>query len=104
MGSLNSLSSLASSSSTATFNGTSQYAGDLQQAISHAVAVASIPLSELEDNTSTLQSESSELTTIQGDFTNIQTAIQQLSSATGTGSLSATLSRARMLAGVVERV
>lgn len=92
MGSLNSLSSLASSSSTATFNGTSQYAGDLQQAISHAVAVASIPLSELEDNTSTLQSESSELTTIQGDFTNIQTAIQQLSSATGTGSLSATLS------------
>ncbi len=50
-------------SSTATFNGTSQYAGDLQQAINQAVTIASIPLDQVETNLSTLQSEASELTT-----------------------------------------
>lgn len=84
--------SALSSTSTATFNGTSQYAGDLQQAINQAVAVASIPLTQLQDNVSTLQSESSELTTLQNDFTGLQTAVQQLSSGTGNGALSATAS------------
>jgi flagellar hook-associated protein 2 len=81
----------SSSNSTATFNGTSQYAADLQQAITHAVAVASIPLTELQDNVSTLQSQASEITTLQNDFGSLQTAIQQLSSSTGNGSLAATL-------------
>ena len=40
----------------ATFNGTSQYAGDLQQAITQAVTIASIPMTELENNVTTLQS------------------------------------------------
>lgn len=77
-------------SSTATFNGTSQYAGDLQQEINQAVAVASIPLTELQNNVSTLQSESSEVTTLQNDFTAIQTAVQNLSN--GSTSLAATVS------------
>jgi flagellar hook-associated protein 2 len=81
----------SSSSSTATFNGTSQYAADLQQAITHAVTVASIPLTELQDNVATLQSQASEVTTLQNDFGSLQTAIQQLSSSTGNGSLAATL-------------
>lgn len=76
----------------ASFNGTSQYAGDLQQAINHAVTIASIPLSELQDNVATLQSQSSELTTLTNDFTGIQTAIQQLSKAAGSSSLAATVS------------
>src|ERR1700684_1419136 len=82
----------SSSSSAATFNGTSQYAGDLQQAITHAVTIASIPLTELQDNVSTLQSQASEITTLQNDFGSLQTAIQQLSSSTGNGSLAATVS------------
>jgi flagellar hook-associated protein 2 len=76
----------------ATFSGTSQYAGDLQQAINQAVTVASIPLTELQDNVSTLQSQSSEVSTLQSDFSAIQTAIQNLSSATGGGSLAGTVS------------
>lgn len=80
------------SPSTATFNGTSQYAGDLQQAINQAVAIASIPLTQLENNVSTLQSQSSELTSLQNDFTSLQTAIQQLSSSSGSGALAATVS------------
>lgn len=82
----------SASSSAASFNGTSQYAGDLQQAINQAVAIASIPLTQLEDNVSTLQSQSGELTTLQNDFASVQTAIQTLSSSTGSGSLAATLS------------
>jgi flagellar hook-associated protein 2 len=86
------LSSSSSSlpSSTATFNGTSQYAGDLQQEINQAVAIASIPMTELQSNVSTLQSESGEVTTLQNDFTSIQTAIQDL--ANGSGALSGTSS------------
>ena len=79
------------SSGTATFNGTSQYAADLQQAITHAVAVASIPLTELQDNVTLLTAESSELGTLQGDFTGIQTSIQQLNSATGASALTGTV-------------
>jgi flagellar hook-associated protein 2 len=80
------------SASLASFNGTSQYAADLQQAITQAVTIASIPLDQVENNLSTLQSESGELTTLQSDFTAVQTAIQNLSSASGTGALAATVS------------
>jgi flagellar hook-associated protein 2 len=72
----------------ASFNGSSQYAADIQQAINHAVAVASIPLTQLGANLTALQGEQSALSTVEGDFTSIQTAIQSLSSAS-TGSLSA---------------
>lgn len=93
MGSISSLlSSVLGTPNTATFNGSSQYAADLQQAINQAVAIASIPLSQYEDNVSTLQSQSTELTTLQTDFKNVQTAVNQLSSSTGSGSLAASSS------------
>jgi flagellar hook-associated protein 2 len=72
----------------ASFNGTSQYAADIQQAINHAVTAASIPLTELSNNLTALQGQQSALSTLEGDFTSIQTAIQSLSSASA-GSLSA---------------
>jgi flagellar hook-associated protein 2 len=77
----------------ASFNGTSQYAADIQQSINHAVTVAAIPLTELSDNVTALQGEQSELSTVESDFTSIQTAIQSLSSASA-GSLSASGSNA----------
>ncbi len=83
--------SVLSSTQTATFNGTSQYAGDLQQAINQAVAIASIPLTQLQSNISTLQSESGELSNLQNNFNGLQTAIQQLSSSTGNGALAASV-------------
>jgi flagellar hook-associated protein 2 len=91
MATISSALSSASTTQPATFNGTSQYAGDLQQAINQAVAIASIPLTQLENNISTLQSESGELSTVQTDFNGLQTAIQQLSSSSGSGSLAASV-------------
>lgn len=84
------------------FNGTSQYAGDLQQAIDQAVAIASIPLTELQNNVSTLQSESGELTTLQTDFANVQTAIAGLDSASGSSALSATVSDSTVASATVD--
>jgi flagellar hook-associated protein 2 len=83
--------SAISSVQTSTFNGTSQYAGDLQQAINQAVAIASIPLTQLQTNVTTLQNQSAELSNLHSNFNNLLSAIQQLSSASGTGALAATV-------------
>jgi flagellar hook-associated protein 2 len=84
--------SSALSSAVSSFNGTSQYAGDLQQAINQAVAIASIPLTQLQDNVTSLQSQASELSTLQNDFGALQSAIQQLGSSSGTQALTGTVS------------
>jgi flagellar hook-associated protein 2 len=75
----------------ATFNGSSTYAADLQQTITHAVAVASIPLNQLNANVTTLQGQSSELSYLESGFTLIQNAIQSLTTASNGGSLSASV-------------
>jgi flagellar hook-associated protein 2 len=75
----------------ATFNGTSTYAAQLQQTITNAVTVASIPLNQLETNVSTLQGQSTELTTLQNDFASVQSAIQSLTAASNGGNLSASV-------------
>ena len=54
--------------------------------------VASAPLSQLNSNVSLLQSQSGELTTLQGDFGSILTAVQSLDQASNGGSLTASVS------------
>jgi flagellar hook-associated protein 2 len=73
------------------FNGSSTYAADLKQSISHAVAIASIPLNQLNSNVSTLQGQSTELGYLKNGFTAIQTAINSLTTAANGGSLSASV-------------
>jgi flagellar hook-associated protein 2 len=74
------------------FNGTSQYAGSLQNMIDHEVAIASIPLQQLSQNLSSLQAESSEIGTLQSKFGAILTSIQSLTSASAGQSLAASTS------------
>ncbi len=76
----------------ATFNGTSSYAADLQQEITRAVTIASLPLNQLNSNLSALQSQGTELATLQGDFSSIQSAIQSLGQAANGGGLAASVS------------
>jgi len=78
-------------SGTATFNGSSTYAAQLQQTITQAVTVASIPLNQLNANVTTLEGQSTELTTLQNDFSSIQTALQSLTTASNGGNLSASV-------------
>jgi len=74
------------------FNGTSRYSADFQNVISTDVALASLPMEQLQNETSVLQGQTSELATIQGLFAGVQSSIQQLETATTTGTVAASSS------------
>jgi flagellar hook-associated protein 2 len=80
------------SSTSAIFTGSSQFSNDFQQVISRAVAIASLPMQQIQTSVASLQSQSSELTTLNTSFTAIQTAINNVQSALGLGSYSGTSS------------
>lgn len=71
---------MSMSSTPTTFAGTSKYSSDLQQVLSRAVAIASLPLTQLNSQLSTLQSRSSAIDTLNTNFTAIQTALGKLGS------------------------
>jgi flagellar hook-associated protein 2 len=75
-----------SSSAIPTFNGTSKYASDLQQSLTRAVAIASLPLTAMQNQLKTLQDRSTAMGTVDTDFAAVQTAIQNLDSATASNS------------------
>ena len=68
-------------SSSGTFTGASDYSQDLQDVISRAVAIAELPVTQLTNQESALQSQSTELSTIDSDLTALQTAIQGVGTA-----------------------
>jgi flagellar hook-associated protein 2 len=74
------------------FTGTSLFSNDLQNAISRAVAIASLPIQQLTDQQNTLNSQLSELNQLSGQFTSLQTAISSLASAASTSVASANVS------------
>ena len=76
----------------ATFNGSSNYAADLQQTITHAVDIASIPLNQLNANVTALQSQSTEVGYLQNGFVMLQNAIKSLTTGANGGGLSASVS------------
>ncbi len=75
-----------------TFNGTSQYAGDLQTVITNAVNAASAPITAMQSEQTTLTNQSNEVSTLDGDFTSLQTAIQGIQAALSGSSMSADVS------------
>jgi flagellar hook-associated protein 2 len=76
----------------ATFNGSSSFAADLQQTITHAVDIASIPLNQLNRNISALQAQSTEIGYLQNGFVLLQNAIKSLTTEVNGGGLSASVS------------
>ena len=52
----------------ASFNGSSKFAGDLQNVINHAVNVAAIPLTQLGNNANQLQGQQTGVTALQTQF------------------------------------
>lgn len=75
-----------------TFNGTSQYAGDLQTVITNAVASASAPITAMQTEQTILSNQSQEVSALDGDFTALQTAIQQIQTAASGSSMVANIS------------
>lgn len=76
----------------AIFTGSSQFSAQLQQIVAQAVSVASLPMQALETDVTDLQSQSSELGTLNNDLGNLQSAITSLNSALGQASYTATSS------------
>ncbi len=74
-----------------TFNGSSSYAGDLQQAITRAVNIASLPLQQLNSSVTTLKGQATELSYLQSGFVYIQNALKSLTTAATGGNLSASI-------------
>jgi flagellar hook-associated protein 2 len=80
-----------STTSTPGFNGTSTFATQLQTVITRSVAIASLPITELQNQQSTLTGEQTELQTVGTDFANLQNAFNTLESAASSSSMAATV-------------
>src|SRR5436305_9958150 len=84
--------STSSTSPLSYFNGTSTYAGGLQQVISRAVQIASLPMQLLQQQQLQLTDEQSAIQTLAADTTNVQSAITELGNSTGVRSFFASVS------------
>jgi len=89
-GSSSSSSSSSDTNTTGIFTGTSAYSQDLQNVISRAVAIASMPITLLTNQQNALTAQSTELTTLDTDFTALQNAITGISTAMGGASYDST--------------
>lgn len=81
-----------STSSTGMFTGTSDYSQDLQNVITRAVEIASLPITLLTDQQTALSGQATELGTLNTDFTAVQTSIQAIQDALGGSGMNTTVS------------
>ena len=65
------------------FAGNSRYAQDFQSVIDRAVAIASLPLKQYQNQQTRLQAESAEISLLSAKFTALGTALDRLSTAAG---------------------
>lgn len=86
------ISGTTSSSASTIFNGTSRFSTDFQNIITRSVAIANLPIQQLQNGSSDLSAQSTELTTLGSQFTTLQNAVQQLQTAVSSGSLAASSS------------
>lgn len=75
-----------------TFNGQSQFAASLQQVITRAVGIASLPLDSDQATLTTLNGQQTALQGLDSDFTNLQSAVNGIQTALSSNSLSSTVS------------
>ena len=71
------------SSTNALFMGTSTYSADFANVIGRAVAIATLPVTQLTNAKTNLTDQSDELTKLDAKFTALQTAVQQIGTALG---------------------
>ena len=74
------------------FAGVSTYSKQFQLVIVRAVSMASLHIQELTGQQTTLNNQATELTTLDTDFTALQTAIQNISAALGGAGMTSTVS------------
>ncbi len=90
-----------STSSTTIFSGNSRYAQDFTAVISRAVAIASLPITQLNNEKTNLTAQQAELQTMNSRVSALETAIQGVESALGGASFEAVVSDDSKLAATV---
>jgi flagellar hook-associated protein 2 len=75
----------------AAFLGNSAFSNDLQQVITRAVNIASLPITQLQNQLSALTSQQTELQTLGSKFQSLQNALDLIGSASSADSFSATV-------------
>src|ERR1019366_9603848 len=81
----------------ALFKGTSTFSSDFANVISRAVAIASLPVTQLTNDKATLTSQSGELTTLDTKFSALQAAVQKIGSALGGAAFQTSVSSPNVL-------
>src|SRR5262245_50523634 len=82
----------SSSTSSSVFSGNSRYASDFQAVIDRAVAIASLPISQLNTDRTSLQDQSTALGSVDTKFSALQSAVTNLQDALGGSSYEASVS------------
>jgi flagellar hook-associated protein 2 len=75
-----------------TLTGTSSYSGDLQAAVTRAVAIASLPMQLLQADQNTISGQQNELEQIGSLFSGVQNALEAVASGTSSGAVAASVS------------
>src|SRR5690242_452676 len=83
------------------FTGGSAFSSDLQQVIARAVGIASLPLTQLQTEQSTLTGQQNELQAVSNQFTALQSALDGIDNALGLGSYGAVVSNQSVLSASV---
>lgn len=87
-----SLSDLSVTDPQSTTTGSSTFSNDLESAVTRALEIAALPSQLVQADLNTVSGESQELTQLGGLFGNLQTSLQSLSSATASGTQTASVS------------
>src|SRR5579864_3030052 len=74
------------------FTGSSQFSRDFQSVVSKAVSMASLPITQMKNDLTSLQNQSTALTGIDSKFAALQTAVLGLEDAMGGAAFQATVS------------
>lgn len=92
MGTTSSATSGTSSSSSTIFNGTSRFSQDFQNVITRATAIASLGISQLNDDKTTLSNQTQAMQELDRVFSKLQSAVQGIQDALGGSSFQADVS------------
>jgi len=91
----------SSSSAIPGFNGTSTFATDLQAVITRSVGIASLPITQLQNQQGVFTNQQSELQTLGNDFQNLQSALAAVDTAASSGSLAPTVDNTSIASATV---
>jgi flagellar hook-associated protein 2 len=95
-------SSLSSLVAPPTFTGVSKFASSLQQVLTRAVGIASLPLNTLQAGLNTLQSQQSAVSSLNSTFSALQQSVASLQTAVSSSLLNTSVSNASVVSASVQ--